>query len=1076
MRLKKSPRKRTADPAVINIDDSAGKSEVVKSSSPSPRKGSKEADVEATVRTSYPTPIKINTKQHGKKPETKMVYEKRRKRTSRGDEEVIDLNTLTKRVTRSAEALKKMKMNKDMKEKEDKGIKRKTSPLVSKGVGSNRQRNVKQKVKGEEEEEEWDEDEGEEEEKWDEDEGDEEGKWDEDEGDEEENRKVKKGQKREGVKGKTGQPKQEKVEPKRGMQYRSSLNTVVKLLQTIPNGEFTTLQIQEIKKTPFADIVFGIVEAKLDEAYVRKSDPDVLKLVKQYEGSGGSFKLGADSVKITAKELTTIFGIKSGTTRIVINPTPRVPKTDFADRLCPGPKGQRILTTPILRDFFAKAVNGTTLNDAKDLARVLCLLLIGTLFVPNTQSRVSWAYLDFIEPLENSTSYNWSRFITEEVIHELNLRGSSNPAKVGGCVMGLMYWLCEHVCLIKQGDPHNIPRFLKWRLSDLSKELRTINLDSLNPLLVLSSELEPNDEEEGLYRFCPVTEHEADVKDSKVKTAVDKSNDEVVQDTSDEEADSDQNEVVTLQGIVRKLTDENAEKDRKIYELQRENEDKNATIAELRRRITNHPQTTAPGFGFEGISAQFEKDLLEHENITLQTEIGGLIIEKDIVEEKLEVAGDIIDDFVTHNVTQTYQTGEIVGEKESKGKKVDAGSEEHEIQNVEEEEEEEKEEGGGFENVQDEGGPEHEMVPDAKVDSTTVEAYRSILECGTPKRKRGKTKVKVKSSSLTRGVKKTVSRVEKRLDDYVYVDLKKGATNKSKQKWNLSEAPLIHLLRNTDANLLRQIVDCSDTDLYCTVWTNDVTRETVPLEDIMKLLQGGDVSNWMIDGLARMLTIYLDNDDKLTHHVTFFPCTIWTILLNENSDMRTVLLDKKLQRVFENVRQHGTKYYRYLVFPMNGSGGKSLKMSPYHWTILFFDVMKQKWMHYNSLKERDGRDPMLKDATVVKKYVENYMKDRHDELKNQSTSTEILFQEQNFDAPICSPPYAPQQENTSVDCGVFVCKLMELLAYIEPIPKTLPKTEIDQFRADLVSQFLNDEGRSWTIKKWEARRMGKGSQ
>ncbi|KAG5516557.1 hypothetical protein RHGRI_037314 [Rhododendron griersonianum] len=82
----------------------------------------------------------------------------------------------------------------------------------------------------------------------------------------------------------------------------------------------------------------------------------------------------------------------------------------------------------------------------------------------------------------------------------------------------------------------------------------------------------------------------------------------------------------------------------------------------------------------------------------------------------------------------------------------------------------------------------------------------------------------------------------------------------------------------------------------------------------------------------------------------------------------------------------------------------------------------------------------------------------------------------NFDAPICSPPYAPQQENTSVDCGVFVCKLMELLAYIEPIPKTLPKTEIDQFRADLVSQFLNDEGRSWTIKKWEARRMGKGSQ
>ncbi|KAI8530588.1 hypothetical protein RHMOL_Rhmol11G0070900 [Rhododendron molle] len=258
-----------------------------------------------------------------------------------------------------------------------------------------------------------------------------------------------------------------------------------------------------------------------------------------------------------------------------------------------------------------------------------------------------------------------------------------------------------------------------------------------------------------------------------------------------------------------------------------------------------------------------------------EQEIGGLLIEKDIVEEKLEVAEDIIDDFVAHTVTQTYQSGENVGENESKAKKVDAMREKHEIENVEEEEEEE-EEGGGIEIVQDEGGPEHIMVANADVDSTTVEAYKSILESDTPKRKRGKTKVKVKSSSLTRGVKKTFTRVEKRLDDYVYVDLKKGAKKSSKQKWNPSEAPLIGLLRSTDANLLRQIIDCSDADLQ-------------------------------------------------------------------------------------------------------------------------------------------------------------------------------------------------------VDYGVIICMLMELFAHLEPIPKILPKTEIDQFRVGLVSRFLNDEGRSWTIKKWEARRMGKGS-
>ncbi|KAI8557793.1 hypothetical protein RHMOL_Rhmol04G0037800 [Rhododendron molle] len=200
MRQKKSPRKRTSNPVVINIDESAEKNEVVKSSSPSPRKkvsamkrkGSHEADVAATVQTSSRTQIKKNTK----RPETKMVYEKKRKRPNREDEEVIDLNTPIKRVTRSSEALKKMQRDKDMEETEDKGIKRKTRHQVSKGGCSNRTPDVNKK--GDEEEEEWDEDEG----------------------DEEETRKGKKGQEGKGVKGKRVQPKKEKVQPERKVQYR----------------------------------------------------------------------------------------------------------------------------------------------------------------------------------------------------------------------------------------------------------------------------------------------------------------------------------------------------------------------------------------------------------------------------------------------------------------------------------------------------------------------------------------------------------------------------------------------------------------------------------------------------------------------------------------------------------------------------------------------------------------------------------------------------------------------------------------------------------------------------------------
>ncbi|KAF7139882.1 hypothetical protein RHSIM_Rhsim06G0045900 [Rhododendron simsii] len=164
---------------------------------------------------------------------------------------------------------------------------------------------------------------------------------------------------------------------------------------------------------------------------------------------------------------------------------------------------------------------------------------------------------------------------------------------------------------------------------------------------VFSSELEPYGEEEELYRCSQFPKHKDDVLAGQMKKAVEKS--------SDEEMNDEQDEVVTLQGIIRKLTEENLQKDRTISDLREENEEKNRTISELRMWITNHPQSPKPGFGFEGISAQFDKDHLEHENITLQTEIGGMLIDKDIAEEKLEVAADTIDDFLTHTVTQLYR-------------------------------------------------------------------------------------------------------------------------------------------------------------------------------------------------------------------------------------------------------------------------------------------------------------------------------------------------------------------------------------------------------------------------------------
>lgn len=213
----------------------------------------------------------------------------------------------------------------------------------------------------------------------------------------------------------------------------SCRSTLVSLVKLVKEKTFSEVQKQEIKKSPFGNLLLPIIEKELDEAYVRKSDFDALKLVKQYQGWNGRFKLGSKSVRLTEKEITLIFGIQSGPIRIRLSTKRRKPNTRFADRVCS--KDSRVMNISSLRLHFDQAMKRKKLEDAKDVARVLTLFVIATLFCPSTSSRLSWSYLEFVEDLEKSTSYAWSTFITEYLIDELNTKA---PKNVGGCIVGLL--------------------------------------------------------------------------------------------------------------------------------------------------------------------------------------------------------------------------------------------------------------------------------------------------------------------------------------------------------------------------------------------------------------------------------------------------------------------------------------------------------------------------------------------------------------------------------------------------------------------------------------------------------------
>lgn len=77
-----------------------------------------------------------------------------------------------------------------------------------------------------------------------------------------------------------------------------------------------------------------------------------------------------------------------------------------------------------------------------------------------------------------------------------------------------------------------------------------------------------------------------------------------------------------------------------------------------------------------------------------------------------------------------------------------------------------------------------------------------------------------------------------------------------------------------------------------------------------------------------------------------------------------MFLDDKLLELIQ--KEHA---YRYLVFPMNSSGGNKEKdNNPYHWTVLVYDIEDGQWRHYNSIRPT-GRnvDAYLADACVMVK-------------------------------------------------------------------------------------------------------------
>ena len=220
---------------------------------------------------------------------------------------------------------------------------------------------------------------------------------------------------------------------------------------------------------------------------------------------------------------------------------------------------------------------------------------------------------------------------------------------------------------------------------------------------------------------------------------------------------------------------------------------------------------------------------------------------------------------------------------------------------------------------------------------------------------------------------------------------------------------------------------------------------------------------------------------------------------------------------------------------MNSPGNKVLPpgASPYHWTILMYNVKDKGWIHYNSLLDRKGVNPHLSDATTVVKHtsffqvtvfnqiknLENNIncylvcKHRKSMLRSSSRGSMLRHLPEPWSLPKVTLMHPYMQPNSHlskvntrkpkkyfsltnpnlqsitrlllttfltskcrVDCGVIVCQIITNLSSGDPIPTTLTQQEVNTYRVRLAFDFLYDEPRSWSLEKWQRKQATHGGR
>ncbi|KAL7185262.1 hypothetical protein ACSBR2_027232 [Camellia fascicularis] len=250
--------------------------------------------------------------------------------------------------------------------------------------------------------------------------------------------------------------------------YRSNVAGIIKL---VGSTKLRGAHMNQLKRTPFWIMIEAIHVNKLNHNEFRKCDDLISKIIRTYDPCDNAFPIGGVSVKFGSSDVRLIFGLQCRKRRLDLSPCQR-PVSDFIQRRC---HDMSRLTSKLVKSLFVEAVNGRTKQDEEDVAKLLALCICGKLFFANSGETISWAFVRYMNDLDTVRMYDWTGAIMTALMGPVK-EFHRMPWKVTGCVVALLYWICEHSTIIEPQTNNMFPRFMKW---DIGKLLSKVKVDRL---------------------------------------------------------------------------------------------------------------------------------------------------------------------------------------------------------------------------------------------------------------------------------------------------------------------------------------------------------------------------------------------------------------------------------------------------------------------------------------------------------------------------------------------------------------------------------------------------------------------